>query len=229
MTWSFIGEKEAALFGGAPHVLANPISEEMKHMRPSLIPGLAAAARRNLDRGATSMRLFELGRRYLAEAERATSVLLAGEPAAQLAIGQGTAFDAFDAKAEALARSKRRVRRSEPPAVMDAGDTWHPGRWPRSAWAEESSPRSVSFTARARSSMRRGTSRRKSIWTHSRARTSERARSALHAAGAAGGDPRLRVRRARGLAADALIRAIRGADKARSPTRAFRPLDGEQG
>ena len=52
---SFIGADEAELFGGAPHVLANPISEEMKYMRPSLIPGLAAAARRNADRGAAGV------------------------------------------------------------------------------------------------------------------------------------------------------------------------------
>ena len=30
VTWSFIGAEEAALFGGAAHILANPISEEMK-------------------------------------------------------------------------------------------------------------------------------------------------------------------------------------------------------
>ncbi|HEV2043503.1 MAG TPA: phenylalanine--tRNA ligase subunit beta, partial [Sphingomicrobium sp.] len=40
INWSFISQAEADLFGGASHVLANPISEEMKHMRPSLIPGL---------------------------------------------------------------------------------------------------------------------------------------------------------------------------------------------
>jgi phenylalanyl-tRNA synthetase beta chain len=72
VTWSFISKAEADLFGGAPHVLANPISEEMKHMRPSLIPGLAAAVRRNADRGSSSIRLFEVGRRYLADAERPT-------------------------------------------------------------------------------------------------------------------------------------------------------------
>ena len=52
VTWSFISETEAEAFGGADWRLANPISEEMKAMRPSLLPGLIAAARRNLDRGA---------------------------------------------------------------------------------------------------------------------------------------------------------------------------------
>ena len=68
--------KEAEAFGGGPWRLANPISEEMKVMRPSLLPGLIAAARRNLDRGAPSVRLFEIGRRYLEDSERPTATLL---------------------------------------------------------------------------------------------------------------------------------------------------------
>jgi hypothetical protein len=42
-----------------------PISEDMKAMRPSLLPGLLSAARRNMARGAAGLRLFEIGRRYL--------------------------------------------------------------------------------------------------------------------------------------------------------------------
>ena len=80
VTWSFISEAEAEAFGGGDWRLANPISEEMKVMRPSLLPGLIAAARRNLDRGAASVRLFEIGRRYLGDAEHPTlGLLLAGE------------------------------------------------------------------------------------------------------------------------------------------------------
>ncbi|HET9335284.1 MAG TPA: phenylalanine--tRNA ligase subunit beta, partial [Sphingomicrobium sp.] len=131
VTWSFISEREAALFGGAPHILANPISEEMKHMRPSLIPGLSAAARRNADRGATSVRLFEVGRRYLAEAERPTAgVLLAGEKSPRSwQSGRTRGFDAFDAKAEVLAL----LEAAGAPVAnlrlnMGAGETWHPGR-----------------------------------------------------------------------------------------------------
>jgi phenylalanyl-tRNA synthetase beta chain len=80
VTWSFLSEAEAAAFGGGAWTLANPISEDMKVMRPSLLPGLLSAARRNLARGATSVRLFEIGRRYLAEGERPTlGFVLAGD------------------------------------------------------------------------------------------------------------------------------------------------------
>src|SRR5205085_6617642 len=105
VTWSFISEEEAKAFGGADWVLANPISEEMKVMRPSLLPGLIAAARRNIDRGASSVRLFEVGRRYLGDAEHPTlSLLLAGDKMERgWQSGKAQGFDAFDAKAEALA------------------------------------------------------------------------------------------------------------------------------
>ena len=131
VTWSFISEDEAALFGEAPHRLANPISEEMKVMRPSMIPGLAAATRRNIDRGASSVRLFEVGRRYRADNERPTvGLMLAGDSRARSwQAGKASGFDAFDAKAEATALLEAA---GAPVAnlqlTMGAGDIWHPGR-----------------------------------------------------------------------------------------------------
>ncbi|MCH8616834.1 phenylalanine--tRNA ligase subunit beta [Sphingomonas sp. SM33] len=131
VTWSFISEKEAAVVGGAPWRVANPISEEMKVMRPSLLPGLIAAASLNLARGSSSIRLFEIGRRYLEEAERPTAtLLLAGEKHPRSwQSGKAKTFDAFDAKAEAIAL----LEAAGAPVgnlqlFADAGPTWHPGR-----------------------------------------------------------------------------------------------------
>ncbi|HEX8379543.1 MAG TPA: phenylalanine--tRNA ligase subunit beta [Allosphingosinicella sp.] len=105
VTWSFIAEAEAAPFGGSAWILDNPISEELKAMRPSMLPGLLAAAGRNFARGAEGLRLFEIGRRYLAGGERPTlGLLLAGERAPRhWRSGRAQGFDAFDAKTEALA------------------------------------------------------------------------------------------------------------------------------
>ncbi|MES2120078.1 MAG: phenylalanine--tRNA ligase subunit beta [Pseudomonadota bacterium] len=131
VTWSFISEEEAAAFGGSPWRVANPISEEMKVMRPSLLPGLIGAARRNLDRGAASVRLFELGRRYLEDAEHPTlTLLLAGEKRGrEWQSGKAQGFDAFDAKAEALALLEAAgVPVANLQVFPDAGPTWHPGR-----------------------------------------------------------------------------------------------------
>lgn len=131
VTWSFIPEAEAAAFGGGAWTLANPISEELKVMRPSLLPGLIAAARRNADRGAGSIRLFEIGRRYGAEAERPTlGLLLAGERSSRdWRSGRTQPFDAYDAKAEALAILAAAGAPAERLQVMEAvSPVYHPGR-----------------------------------------------------------------------------------------------------
>ena len=131
VTWTFISEKEAEAFGGSDWKVANPISEEMKVMRPSLIPGLVAAARRNLDRGASSIRLFEIGRRYLGDAEHPTlGLLLCGERRSRSwQTGKAQMFDAFDAKAEMTALLDAAGAPVASLQVLpDAGPTWHPGR-----------------------------------------------------------------------------------------------------
>jgi phenylalanyl-tRNA synthetase beta chain len=130
VTWSFVSDEEAAPFGSAWRI-ENPISEEMKVMRPSLLPGLIAAARRNVDHGAASVRLFEIGRRYLADAERPTaSFVLAGERTPRdWQSGKAKGFDAFDAKAEALALlDAAGAPVTNLQVFADAGSTWHPGR-----------------------------------------------------------------------------------------------------
>lgn len=49
--------------------LANPLSSELAVMRPSLLPGLVAAVRRNRARQSGRVRLFELGRSFAAAGE----------------------------------------------------------------------------------------------------------------------------------------------------------------
>ncbi len=139
VTWSFLPQAAADHFADpdhAPWALANPISEDLKVMRPSLLPGLLLAARRNRDRGAAGLRLFEIGRRYLrgengASAEAPSlALVLAGERAARdWASGKARAFDAFDAKAEALALLGEAGAPVDSLLVMgEAGAQFHPGQ-----------------------------------------------------------------------------------------------------
>jgi phenylalanyl-tRNA synthetase beta chain len=131
VTWSFIAEAEAARFGGGVHRLVNPLSAELAVMRPSLLPGLVAAAVRNMARGERSVRLFELGRRYLAEGERMTAgLVLAGEARPRhWQTGRARGFDGFDAKAAALAALAAAGAPVERLAVRQPGPAWyHPGR-----------------------------------------------------------------------------------------------------
>jgi phenylalanyl-tRNA synthetase beta chain len=131
VTWSFISEEEAAHFGGAAWTVANPISDDLKVMRPSLLPGLIAAARRNRARGADSVRLFEVGRRYFKDGEPLTvGVILAGERSHRhWRSGRAAPFDAFDAKEEALALLAAVGAPVDNLQVSaGAGEVYHPGR-----------------------------------------------------------------------------------------------------
>src|SRR5690554_2648287 len=67
VTWSFISHDEATRFGGGSDELqlANAIASDMTDMRPSLLPGLLAAARRNGNRGLDDVALFEVGQVFL--------------------------------------------------------------------------------------------------------------------------------------------------------------------
>ncbi|MEM1195786.1 MAG: phenylalanine--tRNA ligase subunit beta [Pseudomonadota bacterium] len=143
ITWSFLPQTEAEHFapeGAALWSLDNPISEDMKVMRPSILPGLLMVAKRNADRGASSTRAFELGRRYfrgsdgLSDERDTLGVVLAGEKIARgWATGKAASFDAYDAKAVALELLAAAGAPSEKLMVMEplaegTGTQFHPGQ-----------------------------------------------------------------------------------------------------
>jgi len=66
VTWSFMRQDWAKLFGGGDNklVLANPIASELNCMRPSALPNLLEAAGRNAARGFSGVQLFEIGPIY---------------------------------------------------------------------------------------------------------------------------------------------------------------------
>ncbi len=80
VTWSFVSEAQAKAFGGgAPELaLANPIAAELSTMRPSLLPGLIAAAGRNGARGFPDAALFEVGQIFLGDGEDDQRIAAAG-------------------------------------------------------------------------------------------------------------------------------------------------------
>jgi phenylalanyl-tRNA synthetase beta chain len=63
ITFSFLNEEMAKQFNGGIKelILVNPISSELTHMRPSVIPTLLVAAKRNLNVGIDTLSLFEVG------------------------------------------------------------------------------------------------------------------------------------------------------------------------
>ena len=139
VTWSFIAKAQAELFGGGqPELaLANPIAADLSDMRPSLIPGLVAAAQRNADRGFPDTALFEVGQIFKGDRPEDQFTAAAGVRRA-LAKPSGVGrhwtkrdgvVDAFDAKADALAVLAVAGAPAQALQVVPGGPSWfHPGR-----------------------------------------------------------------------------------------------------
>jgi phenylalanyl-tRNA synthetase beta chain len=139
VTWSFIAKKHAELFGGGqPELaLANPIAADLSDMRPSLIPGLVAAAQKNADRGFPDAALFEVGQVFRGDQPQDQFTAAAGVRRL-LAKPSGIArhwskrdgeVDAFDAKADALTVLTAAGAPAQTLQVVPGGPPWfHPGR-----------------------------------------------------------------------------------------------------
>src|SRR3977135_243757 len=135
---SFISKQAAELFGGgqAELVLANPIASDLSDMRPSLLPGLVAAAQANSDRGFPDVALFEIGQVF--RGDRPEDQLTAGGGvrrgfASSKGMGghwSGTATaDVFDAKTDAFAVLAAAGAPMQALQVVSGGPNWlHPGR-----------------------------------------------------------------------------------------------------
>lgn len=134
VTYSFIDQRAAALFGGGTDAVRvdNPISSEMSHLRPDLLPGLLAAAARNQARGFMDLALFEVGPVFTGgePGEQAVQAagLLVGAAAARDPHGSRRMVDVFDAKADAEAVLSALGAPARVQITRKAEGWWHPGR-----------------------------------------------------------------------------------------------------
>ena len=133
VTYSFVDEASAALFGGGPEMrLENPISQDMSHMRPSMLPGLLAAAQRNQARGFMDLALFEVGPAFSGaepgEQEVLITGLLIGRTGPKDVHGASRAVDVYDAKADVEAILSALGAPAKLTYLRDAKPWWHPGR-----------------------------------------------------------------------------------------------------
>ena len=134
VTYSFIDKAAATLFGGGDDetMLENPISSEMSHMRPALLPGLLQAAARNQARGFMDVALFEVGDAFHGgepgEQHQMVTGLLVGRTGPKDVHGESRAVDVFDAKADAEAVLSALGAPAKVQIMRGADDWWHPGR-----------------------------------------------------------------------------------------------------
>jgi len=138
VTWSFIAKPQAELFGGGGSELslANPIASDLSDMRPSLLPGLIAAAQSNSDRGFPDVALFEVGQVFKGDRPEDQFVAASGvRHGFASSKGQGRHWsgsamaDALDAKGDAFALLSAAGAPMQALQVVPGGAGWlHPGR-----------------------------------------------------------------------------------------------------
>ena len=134
VTYSFIDATAAALFGGGSDAVRvdNPISSEMTHLRPDLLPGLLRAAARNQARGFMDLALFEVGPAFHGgePGEQAVQAagLLVGATAPRDPHASRRPVDVFDAKADAEAVLAALGAPARVQVTRKVPGWWHPGR-----------------------------------------------------------------------------------------------------
>ncbi|MEA2882649.1 MAG: phenylalanyl-tRNA synthetase beta chain, partial [Bradyrhizobium sp.] len=138
VTWSFIAKPAAELFGGgqAELALASPIASDLSDMRPSLLPGLVAAAQANADRGFSDIALFEVGQVFKGDRPEDQLTAAAGVRhgfASSQGIGRhwsgSETATALDAKADAFAVLAAAGAPMQALQIVPGGPAWlHPGR-----------------------------------------------------------------------------------------------------
>ena len=144
VTWSFISHAEAVHFGGGSEALqlANPIASDMTDMRPSLLPGLIAAARRNGNRGHADVALFEVGQVFLSDAPAGQHTYATGIRSGSARLGgsgrhwqdRAQPVTVFDAKADLAAVLDALGYDIDKMQVLAEPAPWsHPGRGGRVA------------------------------------------------------------------------------------------------
>jgi len=139
ITWSFMDEKKAELFGAkenpnrASITLVMPITTDLSFMRPSTLPNLIDAAGRNYDKGYPDSSLFEIGRNFYSTEYADQPVVASGIRSGNIAkrhwANAERKADAIDAKTDVTAALEAcGVNVETMQITSEAPSYYHPGR-----------------------------------------------------------------------------------------------------
>src|SRR5579859_1503958 len=134
VTFSFMAQGEAALFGATPGALhlTNPIAADLDQLRPTPIATLALAVKRNAARGYPDVALFAIGPEFAVDADERQRWIAAGVRAGATPrnwVAPSRPVDAMDAKADMwTVMSAIGVPLEALSVTQDAPGFYHPGR-----------------------------------------------------------------------------------------------------
>lgn len=132
ITWSFMDSKHAQYFNSKGIKISNPIASDLDEMRPSLIPNLLTAIKRNQDRGIKDVQLFEVGPEFYStipsEQRLVAAGVRSGNDTPRHFAKTSRFVDVFDAKADALSGLAAVDAPQNLQVIRNAPDWYHPGR-----------------------------------------------------------------------------------------------------
>ncbi|GBR00789.1 phenylalanine--tRNA ligase subunit beta [Acetobacter oeni] len=129
--FSFVAHDEAAKFGDAPESLRllNPIAADLDQMRPTPLPGLLMAARRNDARGWPDLGLFEIGAGFTENGQATIAAGLRSGHTPRQPGGGGEPMTFMAAKADVVdILQSLGVSADALTVTSDAPGYYHPGR-----------------------------------------------------------------------------------------------------
>lgn len=132
ITWSFMDSKLAKYFDSKGVKLANPISSDLDELRPSLVPNLLSAVKRNQDTGVQDVQLFEVGPEFYSdkcgEQRLVACAVRAGSYLPKAWNENERAVDVFDAKQDAISALMAADAPENMVVYKNAPSWYHPGR-----------------------------------------------------------------------------------------------------
>ena len=131
VTFSFMANAQAALFGAAPDNLrlTNPIATDLDQLRPTPVATLALAVQRNANRGWPDIALFEVGPAFAADGQRLVAAGARAGSTPRSWLSPARLVDAMDARADLNAALRGLGVPMEALTVTaDAPGFYHPGR-----------------------------------------------------------------------------------------------------
>ncbi len=132
ITWSFMNSELAKHFDSKGIKIANPIASDLDEMRPSLVPNLLSAVKRNQDRGIKDVQLFEVGPEFYSTIPNEQRMVACGVRAGNFTprhfLENIRVVDVFDAKADAMDALASIDAPQNVQVVRKAPSWYHPGR-----------------------------------------------------------------------------------------------------
>ena len=134
VTWSFSFSENCQFFGDNSKLeIVNPISEDLDILRPSLLPNLIGAVKKNASRGFETFSIFEVGSQYkTSEPEDQMNV------ACGIKVGirqkkdwqnEKSLFDVYDSKKDLFNLIDHLIPQQKKLTIIDEAPDWyHPGR-----------------------------------------------------------------------------------------------------